>query len=64
MALKKKKPQKKLMSIVINTIYVDHVVKAFQWISTVGSRVIVKVAVSCDNMDNGGIPAIVLRYIN
>jgi hypothetical protein len=64
MALKKKKLQKKRMTIVRSTIFADHVAKAFQWISTVGSRVIVKVAVSCDNMDNGGIPAIVLRYIN
>ena len=53
MALKKKRPQKKRMSIVRNTIYVDHVAKAFQWISTVGNRVIVRVAVSCDNYDNG-----------
>ena len=53
MALKKKRPQKKRMSIVRNTIYADHVAKAFQWIFTVGNRVIVRVAVSCDNYDNG-----------
>ena len=60
MALKKKKPQKKRMSIVKNTIYVDHVAKAFQWISTVGNRVIVRVAVSCDTMRNCSNGAIVL----
>ena len=41
------------MSIVKDIIYVDHVAIAFQWIFTVGNQVTVRVAVSCDNIDNG-----------